>query len=235
MNFERDRRRVERVICLALIGVCLIWGGPLEANSERHKEAPLEPTRCEDELSGLWRAHHHFNGNWYRLTMEVERSHDRADALKGRILSRFWPGRVEDGPTPRDCNGFQDVEVQMPSTGRFHGDSFVFLGDEDWSIEQVMCGGYHGGYIPDGFFGTLAEDGERLEVNWLGIRRPESVRYESDWRGDVDNYLVGEGVIFTRLRCTEKTALPTPALPAPKSDTAELAPPSYSSGCLGLF
>ena len=233
------RSVVRRATACAVVVLCaaLLWSETGQANVDR-PEVEEVADRCSDPLTGVWQAHHHYDGSWYRLTLEVDREDARSGRLEGRILSRFWPGRLEDGPAPRECDGFQDVEVQMPSAGQYKEGQFVFLGDKGWSVGQVMCGGYQGNYVPDGFFGELMDEGRTLKANWLGIRSPETVQYEGNWRGDGSNYLVGEGLLFERMRCAQKSALPIPQEPQleeQKSASQPAAPARYNTGCMGLF
>lgn len=224
-----------------------LWVGPWRdataTNTERRpSDAPITPVEqdCDDPVAGIWLGQVRYNGDWYRVTLDMRREDE---GLVGRIESRFWGGDAALREPPEcDDSGARHVIVSMDASGDYRDDVLVFLGSE-WRLDAVICGSYTSGYIPDGFVGTLdPDDPKRMTSHWIGVRAPDAVPYEADYTGDGPrskggNYHVAD-VDFVRVRCAEapKTPeeppvpeLPTPELPPAVTET----PPPLDQTCGG--
>lgn len=238
---QRGRRAV---VGVAWCVVAALWAGPWRAatatdTERRPSDVPIRPVEsaCDDPVAGVWLGQVRYNGDWYRLTLEMRRE---GGGLVGRIESRFWGGDVALREPP-PCGDGQErhVIVSMDAAGDYRDGVLVFLGST-WRLDEVICGSYTSGYIPDGFVGTLdPDDPKRLASHWIGVRAPDAVPYRGDYigdgpRGQGGNYHVAD-VDFVRVRCAEAPEPPEEEPPVPELPPPAVteAPPALEQTCGG--
>ena len=206
------QRRLALLSCVVVAGLLAVRPGVAPAGvEEQRKRLPPPAHDCDDPVTGVWMGHEYLNGYWYRFTLHIDRAAPESPELTGQIVSHSWDTSPEESAPPPCVGGssHQEAIIEMPAEGRFENNAVSFTGTS-WEVREVICGRRPGAYYPDGFSGSLEQQGTEFQ----------------SMSDDGHNPVVP--VVFRRIKCNEIDR-PLPELPE------ATPPPRYSSGCGGCF
>lgn len=193
-----------RIPIAALLVAIPLWGAATER--EQRARLPEPADHCPHPISGVWAAHVYYPhvSEWYRFTLTLD---ERDGAVRGALVSHFWPGGPEDAATPPCGTSGYPLSVIEPVRGAWDGVT-LRVGASAWSNGGPGCGPLPpDGYLLDHFSGPV--DIEAQE--WASALDADSPLWNA------------VPTLFRRVRCAD--APPRVEPPPP--------PVHPSGGCLG--
>jgi len=218
-----SRRTSPLLLASVVLFLLVVRPTPAPAGlEEMYRRFPPTDRACLDPVTGVWAGHAIWQGNRYRLILQIDRDADRR--LTGAIDAEYWEADFDE-PPPCDHDDHYHTIVRMPARGHDDGREVTFIG-QSWERKAHLCGVPHT-YIPDAFTGTLDPTRENvLFARWYAVYKPhttlEAMLADPDTREVTD-------VEFRRTACGNDPSQPVPELPS------NTAPPTRQFDRCGCF
>lgn len=205
----RRRYLPYQVVVFAIVVAVLVAPRPSPGTVAEQRARLPPPAECLDPVEGVWQSHAYYEhlGSWAIFTCEIHWVEGSDTALEGRITNESWyadPAAVEPPP----CGGELHYLVSMTAAGRSDGDAIEF-GGVDWTLQEVLCGDFWGGYNLDVFSGRIDHE----------LQEFQSVNNDG-------GVMVDYPTVFRRIRCFDEPPDPTVTVVPPA-----LYPDSHEGGC----
>lgn len=205
---SRARRRAPLVAAAVVVFLLVVRPSPAPAGlEEMYRNFPPTDRECSDPVAGTWVGHAIWQGNRYRITMEIARDEERH--LTGTIDAEYWEADFDEPPPCQNDDHYHTI-IRMPSRGQAEEREVTFVG-QSWERKAHYCGIPHD-YIPDAFSGSLASGAPNvLFARWYAVYGPWTTREEM-LRDPSTREIVD--VEFRRTHCEEAPPQPVPTLPS---------------------